>query len=61
MEPNWMHHPMAMANLYGFGKLAWNPDQSLDSIADTWTRLTWGNDAALRSTIGGLLLKSWAV
>jgi alpha-glucuronidase len=61
MEPNWMHHPMAMANLYGFGKLAWNPDQSLESIADTWTRLTWGNDPTVRSTIDSMLLKSWAV
>ena len=26
LDTNWLHHPMAMANLYGFGKLAWNPD-----------------------------------
>ncbi len=31
LEDNWLHHPMAMANLYGFGKLAWNPDLTSDS------------------------------
>ena len=49
METNWLHHPMAMANLYGFGKLAWNPDEPLEKIIDTWTRLTWGERARGRS------------
>ena len=26
LDANWLHHPMAMANLYGYGKLAWNPN-----------------------------------
>ncbi len=30
LDANWLHHPMAMANLYGFGKLAWNPDLTTD-------------------------------
>lgn len=61
MESNWMHHPMAMANLYGFGRLAWNPDESLNSIIDTWTRLTWGNDPKVDSVIDALQLGSWQV
>ena len=44
LEDNWLHHPMAMANLYGFGRLAWNPDTPLATILETWTRMTWGND-----------------
>ena len=32
-----------MANLYGFGRLAWNPDEP-QQITDKWTRLTLGND-----------------
>jgi alpha-glucuronidase len=44
LDANWMHHPMAMANLYGFGRLAWNPNLTTDQILDTWTRLTWGNN-----------------
>ena len=26
-SPNWLGHDLAMANLYGFGRLAWNPDR----------------------------------
>ena len=58
-DPNWLHHPMAMANLYGFGRLAWNPDQPLEQILDDWTRLTWGNDPRVVSTIDALQRNSW--
>jgi alpha-glucuronidase len=61
LEANWMHHPMAMANLYGFGKLAWNPDAKLQDILDTWTRMTWGYDPQVDSTISALLMNSWHV
>jgi alpha-glucuronidase len=27
-DTNWLGHDLAMANLYGFGRLAWNPDLS---------------------------------
>lgn len=61
MESNWLHHPMALANLYGFGKLAWDPDQPLEKIIDTWTRLTWGNDPLVDQTIDSLQLRSWKI
>jgi alpha-glucuronidase len=61
MEDNWLHHPMAMANLYGFAKLAWNPNRPLREIIDTWTRLTWSNDPRVVSTIDELQLNSWRV
>jgi alpha-glucuronidase len=28
LDTNWVAHPLAMANLYGFARLAWNPDLS---------------------------------
>ena len=59
LDTNWLGHPMAMANLYGFGRLAWNPDTSSQTIADDWTRLTFGNHATVVSTIDGMLLSSW--
>jgi alpha-glucuronidase len=59
LEPNWLHHPMAMANLYGYGMLAWNPDEPLHGIIDSWTRLTWGNDPKVDSTIDAMQLASW--
>ncbi|NYF81126.1 alpha-glucuronidase family glycosyl hydrolase [Granulicella arctica] len=59
LDTNWMHHPMAMSNLYGFGKLAWNPDLTSDEILDSWTRLTWGNNPKVVSTIDDLQRGSW--
>jgi alpha-glucuronidase len=59
LEPNWLHHPMAMANLYGFGRLAWNPNQPLANIIDSWTRLTWGNNPKVDATIDAMQLASW--
>ncbi|MBV8673737.1 MAG: glucosiduronase, partial [Acidobacteriaceae bacterium] len=59
LEVNWLAHPMAMANLYGFGRLAWNPDTSAQVIAEDWTRLTFGNNATVVSTIQQMLLSSW--
>jgi alpha-glucuronidase len=61
LDDNWLHHPMAMANLYGFGKLAWNPDLTSDQIVDSWTRLTFGNDPKVVSTIDALQRDSWHV
>src|SRR5512138_3908178 len=61
MEANWSGHPMGMANLYGFGRLAWNPDLPSGEIADEWTRLTFGTDQKLISTIVNMLLTSWEV
>ncbi len=59
LDTNWMHHPMAMANLYGFGRLAWDPNLTTDQILDTWTRLTWGNNPTVVSTIDELQRHSW--
>jgi alpha-glucuronidase len=61
LDTNWLHHPMAMANLYGFGKLAWNPDLTSDQIIDSWTRLTFGNNPEVVSAIDGLQSNSWHV
>ncbi len=60
LDANWLGHPMSMANLYGFGRLAWNPDASAQTIADDWTRLTFGNNSKVVNTIDGMLLSSWS-
>jgi alpha-glucuronidase len=61
MDANWMGSPLALANLYGFGRLAWNPDLSAEKIIDEWTRLTFGNDPTVVRTISNLQLSSWHV
>jgi alpha-glucuronidase len=59
LDTNWLAHPLAMANLYGFGRLAWDPDTSAQTIASDWTRLTFGNDDKVVSTVTKILLGSW--
>jgi alpha-glucuronidase len=61
MDANWLGSPMAMANLYGFGRLAWNPNLSAKEIVDEWTRLTFGNDPLVLKTVSALQLESWHV
>jgi alpha-glucuronidase len=57
----WLGNPLALANLYGFGRLAWNPGMSAAAIVDEWTRLTFGNDEQVRTTINKLQLDSWHI
>lgn len=57
----WLGNPLAMANLYGFGRLAWDPNLSAAAISDEWTRLSFGNDAEVRGTINELELNSWHI
>lgn len=59
LDQHWLGHPLAMANLYGYGRLAWDPDLTSEQIADEWTRLTFGNDSQVVATIPRMLLSSW--
>ncbi|HEV2485158.1 MAG TPA: alpha-glucuronidase family glycosyl hydrolase [Terracidiphilus sp.] len=55
----WLGSPMAMANLYAFGRLAWNPDLTPEQIADEWIRQTIGTDPVVVSTVEKMLMQSW--
>jgi alpha-glucuronidase len=59
LDENWMGNELSQANLYGFGRLAWNPDLTSQTIVDEWTRQTFGNDPPVVRTIADLQLKSW--
>lgn len=59
LDKYWLGHPLAMANLYGYARLAWNPDLSSNEIAEEWIRLTFGNDQKVIDTISRMLLPSW--
>jgi alpha-glucuronidase len=59
LDDNWFGNHMSQANLYGFGRLAWNPDLNARQIAEEWTRLTFGNDPRVVRTILDLQLGSW--
>jgi alpha-glucuronidase len=60
-DVNWLGHHLAMANLYGFGRLAWNADLSSREIAEEWTRQTFGHDEKVVDTIVDMLLHSWPI
>jgi alpha-glucuronidase len=61
LDETWLGSPLAMANLYGFARLAWNPNLSAERIIDEWTRLTFGNDPLVVKTISNLQLDSWHI
>src|SRR3984957_17073569 len=61
MDANWLGHPLAMANLYGFGRLAWNPNLDSKNVAEEWTSLSFGNDPLVVRTIRDMLLESWPI
>ncbi len=61
LDENWLGNHLSMANLYGFGRLAWDPDLSARRMAEEWTRLTLGNDAGVVETVVGMQLGSWRV
>jgi alpha-glucuronidase len=59
LDDNWMGNQLSQANLYGFGRLAWNPDLTSQQIVDEWTRLTFGPNPKVDRTIAQIQLTSW--
>ncbi len=59
LDENWLGNHLSMANLYGFGRLAWNPDLSAAAINEEWTRLTFGSDPEVLKTVRQIQLSSW--
>ncbi len=59
LNENWSGNHMSQANLYGFGRLAWNPNIGSQQIAREWTQLTFGADPKVVDTIMKLQLTSW--
>jgi alpha-glucuronidase len=59
LSTNWLANHLALANLYAFGRLAWDPQLTSENIIDEWTRLTFGNEASVVSKISQIQLASW--
>jgi len=57
-SPAWTDSALNMVNYYGLGRLAWNPDRSLDEIYAEWIRQTFGKDPKVVETIKNILLIS---
>jgi alpha-glucuronidase len=59
LDESWLGNQLSQANLYGFGRLAWNPDLTSRQIIDEWTKLTFSNDPKTIDTIAQMQLTSW--
>jgi alpha-glucuronidase len=56
----WTGHPLAQANLYAFGRLAWDPRLAADTVLDEWIDLTFAPAAEpLRRTLHTIMDGSW--
>lgn len=57
-DRNWCGHPMAQANWYAFGRLAWDHTLSSQQIAEEWIRCTFNNTPTVVQTMKDILLAS---
>ncbi len=57
-DRNWCGHPIAQANWYAFGRLAWDHTLTSEEIAEEWIRMTLGNDAAVVRTVREMMIAS---
>ena len=55
---NWTGHDLAAANLYGFGRLAFDNDMPAEEIAEEFITLTFGDNAKVRRNIKEILMMS---
>jgi alpha-glucuronidase len=55
----WLGSPLALANLYAFGRMAWDPNLSPEEVAAEWTRQTIGTDRDVVGTVVKMLMQSW--
>ncbi|MFD6563717.1 alpha-glucuronidase [Micromonospora profundi] len=63
-DPFWTGHPLAQANLYAFGRLAWDPRLDPRAVLDEWMTLTFPPSATadpelVRRTLHEIMDDSW--
>ncbi|MFI2506340.1 alpha-glucuronidase [Streptomyces sp. NPDC018972] len=60
-DPFWTGHPLAQANLYTFGRLAWDPAADPRAVLDEWIALTHpGAEERLADGLHAVLDGSWS-
>ncbi len=55
---NWTGHPVAQANWYAFGRLAWDHTISSEAIANEWINMTLTKEPQAVKRITNMMLKS---
>lgn len=58
-DENWTGHDLAAANLYGFGRLAFDTSASAEELAEEWIIRTFGKDQKVREVLLFILMNSW--
>ena len=58
-DPNWTGHKLAQANLFGFGRLAWDPTLTGEAILDEWIPATFGSDSRVAEVVRSVMADSW--
>lgn len=51
-------HKLAQANLFAYGRFAWNPLVDIPSLTYDWIELTFGTDSVVKETVYGMLMSS---
>lgn len=59
LSADWLGNHLAMANLYGFGRLAWDSGLTSQAIVSEWTKLTFSNDPDVLEKVNRIQLASW--
>jgi alpha-glucuronidase len=57
-DRDWTGHPLAAANWYAFGRLAWDHRLDAADIADEWARMTFSNDPRVLEPLERMLASS---
>jgi alpha-glucuronidase len=63
-DPCWTGHVLAQANLYAFGRLAWDPELSPRAVAAEWVTQTFGPEpesGPVAAAVTSMLLDSWGI
>lgn len=57
-DTNWTGSHFNQANWYVYGRMAWNPDLSAETVADEWIRQTFSNDPLVVAPVKDMMMKS---
>ena len=57
-DRNWSGSHFDQSNWYAFGRLAWDPGASAESIAEDWVRMTFSNDPGFIKPVVAMMMGS---
>jgi len=58
-DKTWTGHPLSAGNTYGFGRLAWDPTLSSETVTEEWVEATFGVDKTATKPLVDMLMSSW--